>query len=100
MRTVRLNGEIMKKITTLFVALCAVSAFAQTYVAPYVKKDGTYVEGHYKSQPNDTKTDNYSSKGNSNPYTGQQGTVDPYKTPAPTYGQQCGLNSKGEYVCR
>jgi hypothetical protein len=90
----------MKKITFLLMALVTVSAGAQTYVSPYLKKDGTYVEGHYKSQPNSTKTDNYSSQGNSNPYTGKQGTVDPYKQPTPTYGQQCGTTSDGRYVCR
>ena len=90
----------MKKIATLLVTLVTASVWAQGYVAPYIKKDGAYVEGHYKSQPNTTKTDNYSSQGNTNPYTGKTGTVDPYKQPTPTYGQQCGTNSRGEYVCR
>lgn len=67
----------MKKFIALFIALCAATAWSQTYVRPHVTKDGTYVEGHYKSQPNNTKTDNYSTQGNTNPYTGQQGTVDP-----------------------
>lgn len=96
----------MKKITTLLIALCAASAWAQTYVRPHVTKDGTYVDGHYRSAPNNTRADNYGTQGNTNPYTGQQGTVDPYRQQSqsnntPSYGQQqCGLNSKGEYVCR
>lgn len=32
-----------------------------------------------RSSPNSTKVDNYSSKGNSNPYTGERGYNDPYK---------------------
>ena len=44
----------------------------------YVKKDGTYVAPHNATNPNDTKVDNYSSKGNVNPYTGKVGTEDPY----------------------
>lgn len=45
----------------------------------YVKKDGTYVAPHMQTDPNATKLDNYSTKGNYNPYTGKEGTVDPYK---------------------
>lgn len=45
----------------------------------YVKKSGTYVAPHYKTTPNKTKTDNFTSKPNVNPYTGKRGTVDPYK---------------------
>lgn len=55
------------------------------YVAPHVTKSGTYVEGHMKTSPNATKVDNYSAKGNVNPYTGKEGTKDPYAiTPKPT----------------
>jgi hypothetical protein len=45
----------------------------------YGKKSGTYVAPHYKTTPNKSKLDNYSSKPNVNPYTGKAGTVDPYK---------------------
>jgi len=91
------------KIATLILALSAGAAMAQTYVDPHLRKDGTYVPGHYRTAPNSTLTDNYSTKGNVNPYTGQAGTVDPYKvqTPkAPSYGTNCGYTSKGNYVCR
>lgn len=47
------------------------------YVSPHVTKNGTYVQGHYQSNPNGTKSDNWSSSGNVNPYTGKEGTVDP-----------------------
>jgi hypothetical protein len=56
------------------------AAAKDQYVSPYVKKDGTVVQGHYKTEANNTKTDNYSSKLNVNPYTGQKGTKDPYKS--------------------
>ncbi|OON89736.1 hypothetical protein B0D78_02610 [Pyramidobacter sp. C12-8] len=50
------------------------TAFAQdTYVNGYYRKDGTYVQGHYKSPSNDYFYDNYSSSGNRNPYTGEKG---------------------------
>jgi len=90
----------MKKFASLALIVLSTSAVAQTYVAPYVKQDGTYVEGHYKSQPNNTKTDNYSSQGNTNPYTGKEGTVDPYKPQtAPSY-QTCHYTKDGRYVCK
>ena len=55
-------------------------AFSQgyQYVNPYIRSDGTYVQGHYKTAPNNNAYDNWSTKGNSNPYTGQQGYVNPY----------------------
>ena len=48
-------------------------------VKGYVKKDGTYVAPTMATNPNETKLDNYSTKGNVNPYSGKVGTVDPYK---------------------
>lgn len=50
-----------------------------TRVGGYVTKNGTYVPSHQRTTPNATKADNWSSKPNYNPYTGKQGTVDPYK---------------------
>ena len=82
----------MKSVITLALLLAAV-AQAQTYVRPHVRQDGTFVEGHYRSAPNSTRTDNYSSEGNYNPYTGKAGTVDPYKPRA------CGYTASGRYVC-
>ena len=71
------------KFRIAFAALAAIAAAsvatADTYVSGYTKKDGTVVQGYYKTDPNNTKTDNYSSKGNVNPYTGKEGTKDPYK---------------------
>jgi hypothetical protein len=57
--------------------LTAESVSAQTYVKPYIKKDGTYVGPSFRSKPNGTTLDNYSTKGNTNPYTGKQGTKNP-----------------------
>ena len=50
-------------------------------VGAYTKKNGTSVAPHVQTSPNATKVDNYSSKGNVNPQTGKEGTVDPYKVP-------------------
>ena len=63
--------------------LAAVAAFpavadAQVKVRGYYRSDGTYVQPHYRSSPNSSVWDNWSTRGNVNPYTGQVGTRDPY----------------------
>jgi len=59
------------------------------YVSGYFKADGTYVEGHYRTTPNSTVNDNYSTYPNVNPWTGQQGTRGrqqvTYTTPVATF---------------
>ena len=43
----------------------------------YATRQGTYVAPHYQTDPNGTQLDNYQSRGNYNPYTGQTGTHSP-----------------------
>lgn len=65
------------KIALIFALTVASSfALADNYTKGHVRQDGTYVEGHYKSAPDRNPYNNYSTQGNSNPYTGQQGTRD------------------------
>ncbi len=69
----------MKRLILAACALCvASSAIAQVHVRGYTRRDGTYVAPHYRSSPNSSTLDNYSTRGNVNPYTGQVGTKDPY----------------------
>ena len=44
------------------------------YQSGYVRDNGTYVQSYYKTNPNSTNTDNFSTRGNYNPYTNQSGT--------------------------
>jgi len=79
--------KILKIIVLLLVALFAITSFADTWVNGYVRKDGTYVNGYYRSDPNNTNLDNYSTKGNTNPYTGSEGTrAQDYSPEASNYG--------------
>lgn len=72
----------MKKlILVLALALIPSFVFAEDiYTKGHWKdtdRDGvkdTYVDPYYKTKSNDTKDDNYSTKGNTNPYTGEKGT--------------------------
>lgn len=65
----------MKKVI-FFASLvfCCIGAKAQSYYQQgYIRKDGTYVGGHYKTRSNSTNHDNYSTQGNYNPYNGNSG---------------------------
>jgi len=53
--------------------------YARTSVKGYLKKSGTYVMPYHRTSPNTSKFDNWSTKGNYNPYTGKKGTVSPFK---------------------
>ena len=67
----------MKKLySAIAVALLLSAPFvhADTYVDGYTRSDGTYVQGHYRTDPNSTVRDNYSYQGNRNPYTGETGS--------------------------
>ena len=75
----------MKLILVLLLVAISSAAIADTYVHGYTKNNGTYVEPYYRTDPNSTKFDNYSTKGNVNPYNGNEGRVDPYYTPPPSY---------------
>lgn len=48
-------------------------------VKGYSKKNGTYVQPHQQTNPNQTQRDNWSSKPNTNPYTGAAGQKEPRK---------------------
>ena len=44
-----------------------------TTVSGYTRSNGTYVQSHVRTMPNSTNWDNFSTKGNSNPFTGSTG---------------------------
>lgn len=79
----------MKFITRSILA-AAMLAFAGLAAAPppvaaqdvrvegYYRKNGTYVQPHYRSRPDGNTSNNWSTRGNVNPYTGKAGTKDPY----------------------
>lgn len=44
-------------------------------VKGYTTRSGTYVNSYYRTSPNRFRYDNYSARGNYNPYTGKSGTI-------------------------
>lgn len=67
----------------LFVGLLSFSASAEAKTVRvkgyYKPSTGSYVSPSYQTSPNKYKFDNYSTKGNYNPYSGKKGTVNPYR---------------------
>ncbi len=59
-------------------ALLATLAFtaiasADVYVRGHYRNDGTYVNPHWRSDPDGDPGNNWSHKGNVNPHTGEEG---------------------------
>jgi hypothetical protein len=70
----------MKKVLFTIAALFFFTfTYAQSpvHVKGYTKSNGTYVDSYYRTAPNETINDNWSTKPNVNPYTGKIGTVSP-----------------------
>lgn len=63
---------------------------ADVHVDGYTRKDGSYVQPHYRSSPDGDFSNNWSTLGNINPHTGSLGmrtspdavpATEPYQTP-------------------
>ena len=72
---------MLKKILACMLALFVLASLAEgaQRTRGYMKKNGTYVMPHYKTRKDGTRLNNYSTKGNVNPYTGKKGYKDPFK---------------------
>ena len=85
--TSTIKGVTMKFIKILLLSLALFASFSSVaeYVSGYYKSNGTYVQPYYRSDRNNTVTDNYSYYGNTNPYTGSTGTNKYYDSPSSEY---------------
>lgn len=66
-----LIGLIVLTVTSFAASMATVNA--DTYVNGYRRSDGTYVQPHHRSDPDGNPYNNYSHRGNVNPYTGERG---------------------------
>jgi hypothetical protein len=86
-----------KTIFTILFAFIAVLCFSQSvrYQKGYYKPStGTYVQGHYKTAVNNTNRDNYSTSGNTNTYTGKEGSrAKDFSPEAQNYGSGKTINT-------
>jgi hypothetical protein len=64
-----------RSMTILLVALLSSNlAHAHSHVRGYARHNGTYVMPHHRSSPDHSFSNNWSTKGNVNPFTGKTGT--------------------------
>lgn len=72
--------------------LISTAAFAQDVrVRGYDRQDGTHVNSYMRSAPDSTRDNNYSTRGNTNPYTGEAG----HKAPDSSYSRSTGSGLGG-----
>lgn len=65
-----------KKFLFLLIAMMAMTGvFAQShrYQNGYYRNNGAYVRGHFKTRSDQTNHNNFSTRGNRNPYVGSSG---------------------------
>lgn len=79
-------------LTAFAIVLFGSSALADTYVRGHIRKDGTYVQPHYRSSPDRSYNNNWNVQPNVNPYTGEAGTQQPTWT-----NQQPSVNNLNRY---
>ena len=67
------------RIALLGIALftSAISSAGDVYVRGHTRSDGAYVAPHYRSSPDNSYNNNWSTSPNMNPYTGSIGTSPP-----------------------
>lgn len=63
----------LASLTMVFLFLFVVDTLAYVRVRPYFRSNGTYVQPHYRTDPNSFKFDNWSYSGNVNPFSGKRG---------------------------
>lgn len=69
----------MKYILLIFITVSVFFLFiisevnAYVRVRPYFRRNGTYVQPHFRTNPNSFRWDNWSFRGNINPFNGRKG---------------------------
>ena len=85
-----MKQNFIKLLLFLLAVMLQMTLYAQrtnkkhVHVNGYTRSDGTYIKPHYRTAPNSTNRDNFSTSGNTNPYTGQSGWITPDNKPLTT----------------
>ena len=77
MKTLILAGALALLLSTTADARGGRSSGGSHFKSGHFRSNGTYVRPSYATNPNRTQFDNYSARGNVNPYTGLVGTRTP-----------------------
>lgn len=67
------NSPSIPSMPTVSYSMPSPVNYNTTTVSGYSRNNGTYVQPHVRTMPNNTNWDNYSTKGNKNPFTGSTG---------------------------
>jgi hypothetical protein len=85
--------HLLRICVLLFSFVITWQAAADVSVHGYYRRNGTYVQPYHRSAPDGTVTNNYSFRGNVNPYTGKVGAnyyrhelTSPYYTGPDSHG--------------
>jgi hypothetical protein len=93
--------RVMLLAATLALAAAPAMAQGSNNVRGHFRSDGTYVAPHYRTNPDNSTYNNWSTKPNVNPYTGAQGARTPsnsgYSAPRSSYGSSYGSSYKNSY---
>lgn len=76
---------LVGSVLALMAVATAAEAQGSHAVRGYTRKDGTYVAPHMQTNPDSTRANNWSTQGNTNPYTGEEGTKPLYPSYTPSY---------------
>lgn len=71
-----MKNLLLTILSVLLLSLAGV-VHADQHVSGYHSKSGKYVSSYKRTSKDYTQRNNYSSKGNYNPYTGKKGTKTP-----------------------
>ena len=72
--------QILKTLIVIVLLMSfgiSISEAKTVRVKSSITKTGKYRQSHMRSSPNKIKIDNWSTKGNLNPYTGKKGSMNP-----------------------
>ena len=94
------NKRIIISAILIFIIFSLFLSFvsADVWVNPYYRKDGTHVQGHYRSSPDSDPTNNWSFPGNVNPYTGKVAPGNPETYLKNYYGSDSYTSSTDVWV--
>jgi hypothetical protein len=74
-----MNNKTIVAAGLILLLAATQSSASSHHVRGHISRKGNYVAPHHQTNPDHSKLNNWSTKGNVNPYTGKKGTVDPAK---------------------
>lgn len=93
----KLKKTDMRTFLIFLILVMTLQTYAQVKVKGYYRKDGTYVQPHYRSSPDGNPYNNWSYPGNTNPYTGKTATGNPDTYLRNYYNRSSSSSSSSSY---